>query len=134
MIQVINPVTPKGQTPMNRIMLIEDDETMRLLLKTLLELESYEVIQPATTNEELLIRSVYEKKPDALLLDVHLKGINGINILTKLRSDPEMKSLVIIMTSGMDMTEECMRNHADGFLLKPYMPNELLKILRGKIN
>jgi CheY-like chemotaxis protein len=134
MIQVINPVTPKGQTPMNRIMLIEDDETMRLLLKTLLELESYEVIQPATTNEELLIRSVYEKKPDALLLDVHLKGINGINILIKLRSDPEMKSLVIIMTSGMDMTEECMRNHADGFLLKPYMPNELLKILRGKIN
>ena len=134
MIQAINPVTPKGQTLMNRIMLIEDDETMRLLLKTLLELESYEVIQPATTNEELLIRSVYEKKPDALLLDVHLKGINGINILTKLRSDPEMKSLVIIMTSGMDMTEECMRNHADGFLLKPYMPNELLKILRGKLN
>jgi DNA-binding response OmpR family regulator len=119
---------------MDRIMLIEDDETMRLLLKTLLELENYEVIQPVTTNEEMLIRSVYEKKPDALLLDVHLKGINGINILTKLRSDPEMKFLVIIMTSGMDMTKECMRNHADGFLLKPYMPDELLEILRGKLN
>jgi len=132
--QAIKAVKPKGQTPMNRIMLIEDDEIMQLLLKTLLELESYEVIQPATTDEELLIRSVYEKKPDALLLDVHLKGINGINILSKLRSDPELKSLVIIMTSGMDMTEECMRDHADGFLLKPYMPDELLKILRVKLN
>ncbi len=119
---------------MNRIMLIEDDETMRLLLKTLLELENYEVIQPATTTEELLIRSVYEKKPDALLVDVHLKGINGINILSNLRGDPELNSLVIIMTSGMDMTEECLHNHADGFLLKPYMPDELLKILRGKLN
>ena len=119
---------------MNKVMLIEDDETMRLLLKTLLELEGYEVFQPATTNEDFLVRSVYENKPDALLLDVRLKGISGINILTTLRSDPSMNSLVIIMTSGMDMTEECMQNHADGFLMKPYMPDELLKILRGKLN
>ena len=119
---------------MNRIMLIEDDETMRLLLKTLLELENYEVIQTTPTNEENLLKSVYDNKPDALLLDVHLQGINGINILTKLRSDSEMNSLVIIMTSGMDMTEICMRNRADSFLMKPYMPNELLKILRGKLN
>jgi len=119
---------------MNRIMLIEDDDTMRHLLQTLLELEGYEVIQPVTTNEEFLLKSVYEKKPDALLLDVHLKGINGINILTTLRADAEMNSLVIIMTSGMDMTKECTQNHADGFLLKPYMPDELLKILRGKLN
>ena len=119
---------------MNKIMLIEDDEIMRLLLKTLLELESYEVFQAIHINEELLLKSVYDKKPDALLLDVHLKGINGLNILTKLRNDPELKSLVIIMTSGMDVTEECIRNHADGFLLKPYMPDELLKILRVKLN
>jgi DNA-binding response OmpR family regulator len=124
----------KGETLMNRIMLIEDDDTMRLLLKTLLELENYEVVQPAATSEESLLKSVYDLKPKALLLDVHLKGINGVNILTKLRRDPEMKSLVIIMTSGMDMTEECMQNHADGFLMKPYMPDELLKILRGKLN
>jgi DNA-binding response OmpR family regulator len=117
-----------------KILLIEDDETMRLLLKTLLELEAYEVILSPTTNEELLLNSVYDNKPDALLLDVHLKGISGIDILSKLRSDSKMNSLVIIMTSGMDMTEDCMRNRADGFLLKPYMPDDLLKILRGKLN
>jgi len=115
-------------------MLIEDDETMSLLLKTLLELDGYEVIQTVPTNEELLIKAVYDKRPNALLLDVNLKGINGINILTKLRSDPEVDSLVIIMTSGMDMTSECELNHADCFLMKPYMPDELLNILRGKLN
>jgi DNA-binding response OmpR family regulator len=119
---------------MHRVMLIEDDETMRLLLKTLLELEGYEVTLPATTSEEFLLRSVYDKKPEALLLDVHLKGISGINLLTTIRSDSEMDSLVIIMTSGMDMTDECMRNRADGFLLKPYMPDDLLKMLSGKLN
>jgi DNA-binding response OmpR family regulator len=134
MIPIFNP--PRSMRPilMHKVMLIEDDETMRLLLKTLLELEGYEIIQPATTSEEFLLRSVYDKKPDALLLDVHLKGISGINLLSTLRSDAEMDSLVIIMTSGMDMTDECLRNHADGFLMKPYMPDELLKMLRGKLN
>ncbi len=117
---------------MHKILLIEDDATMCQLLKTLLELENYEVIVAATTNEELLLHSVYDSKPDALLLDVHLKGISGIDILTKLRSDSELNSLVIIMTSGMDMTDVCLRNHADSFLMKPYMPDDLLKILRGK--
>ncbi len=119
---------------MHRILLIEDDATMRQLLKTLLELENYEVILTNTNDEELLLHSVYDSQPDALLLDVHLKGVSGIDILTKLRSDSALNSLVIIMTSGMDMTNECLRNHADGFLLKPYMPDDLLTILRGKLN
>jgi DNA-binding response OmpR family regulator len=119
---------------MNKILLIEDDETMRLLLKTLLELEKYEVILAPTTNEELLLKSVYDCQPDALLLDVHLKGISGIDILTKLRSDSKMNSLVIIMTSGMDMAEVCLQNHADGFLMKPYMPDDLLALLRSLLN
>ena len=119
---------------MYKILLIEDDATMRQLLKTLLELESYEVILAATNNDELLLKSIYDSKPDALLLDVHLRGINGIDILTKLRSDSELNTLVIIMTSGMDVADVCLRNHADGFLLKPYMPNDLLTMLRGKLN
>ena len=118
---------------MHKILLIEDDPTMCQLLKTLLELENYEVILAATKNEELLLQSVYDSKPDALLLDVHLRGINGIDILTKLRSNLELNSLVIIMTSGMDMADVCLRKNADGFLLKPYMPDELLTILRGKL-
>ena len=117
---------------MHKIMLIEDDDTMRLLLKTLLELEGYEVVQTASVNEAILVKSVYDQKPDALLLDVHLKGISGIDLLTKLRSDPALQTLKIIMTSGMDMSRECMQCHADGFLLKPYMPDDLLKMLREK--
>jgi DNA-binding response OmpR family regulator len=119
---------------MHKIMLIDDDAIMRQLLKTLLELENYEVILTPITDEELLLKSVYDCKPDALLLDVHLRGINGIDILTKLRSDTNLNSLVIIMTSGMDVTDICLRNHADGFLMKPYMPDDLLTILRGKLN
>jgi DNA-binding response OmpR family regulator len=119
---------------MNKILLIDDDETMRQLLKTLLELESYEVVLASTKSEDLLLQSVYDNKPDALLLDVHLKGISGIDILTKLRSDSTLKSLVIIMTSGTDMADVCLRNHADGFIMKPYMPDDLLKILRDKLN
>lgn len=119
---------------MHKILLIEDDETMRQLLKTLLELENYEVILSTAKNEDLLIQSVYDNKPDALLLDVHLKGISGVDILTKLRHDSALNSLVIIMTSGMDMADICLKNQADGFLLKPYMPDDLLTILRGKLN
>ncbi len=127
---IIQRKKSREQNQMNRIMLIDDNETMALLLKTLLELEGYQVIFPALNNGDGLLKSIYDQTPDTLLLDVHLNGIDGIEILTKLRSDPAMQSLKIFMTSGTDMTQECMQNHADGFLLKPYMPDDLLKILR----
>jgi CheY-like chemotaxis protein len=117
---------------MARIMLAEDDLTMVTLLKTLLGMEGYEVI--ALSIDEDVLESVRNGLPDLLLMDVHLPNANGLDVLSQLRRDPVTKNLKIVMTSGLNLDVECKKSGADDFLLKPYMPDDLLQILKKNLN
>jgi DNA-binding response OmpR family regulator len=115
----------------NRIMLVEDDATMQAVLRTLLEIEGYQVTL-ASTNCQLneLVQSILEARPDLVLLDVHLRDISGVDVVKAVRAGGGATR--IIMTSGMDVKDRCMAAGADDFLLKPYMPDELMKKLQAK--
>lgn len=105
-------------------MLIEDDQTMLSLLHTLLEMEGYEVHElDKFTN---IVDEIKKVKPDALLMDVHLEDVDGLEILDQLKTDQELKELKVIMSSGMDFSHQSMDKGANDFILKPYMPDELI--------
>jgi len=112
-----------------KVMLAEDDPTMINLLKTLLTMEGFDVV--ALDAEDDVVNAVAEKSPDVLLLDVHLSHQNGLEILDLIRKSMSASSVRIIMTSGLNVEEECMMRGANGFILKPFMPDELIQILRG---
>jgi DNA-binding response OmpR family regulator len=108
-------------------MLFDDDDTMVSLLQTLLELEGYQVVLPDTTSQiEVLVDNISREKPALLLLDVHLNHFNGLDLLRHLRQSRELKSIHVLMTSGMDLSHECCLEEADGFLMKPYMAEDLM--------
>jgi DNA-binding response OmpR family regulator len=111
-----------------RIMIIDDDPTMIVLLRTLLEMEGFEV--RIWTEDEPVLDSIRLHKPKVILLDVFLKDLDGFDILRQIRSQPDMQGKHIIMSSGMDYEDKCLRNGADAFLLKPYMPDDLLSLIR----
>ncbi len=113
---------------MPKILLAEDDFTMVSLLKTLLKMEGYEVI--ALSADEDVIEAVHKVTPDILLMDVHLFSQSGLDILDELRKDPATSSIRIVMSSGASVKEECLHRGANGFLMKPYMPDDLFKLLR----
>ena len=117
---------------MARIMLVEDDLTMVTLLKTLLGMEGYQVI--ALTIDDDVVESVLNYCPDVLLLDVHLTNANGLEVLDQIRSHEGTKDQKVVMTSGLNLEEECKHHGADDFLLKPYMPDDLLKTLERNLN
>ena len=122
---------------MSKVMLIEDDLTMIGLLKTLLGFEGYEVI--AFNGGEDVLQMIQRENPDLILLDVNLKnfGINditGFDLLKEIRSDDEMKKIGVIMSSGMNYRLESTEAGADGFVMKPYMPDELLKLIKTTIS
>jgi CheY-like chemotaxis protein len=119
---------------MKKIVLIEDDETMRTLLTTLLGMENFITVPLDFVNENQIVEKIEFEHPDALLLDIHLRNGNGISILSKLRSNPSTKDLIILMTSGMDLSEDCIKGGANGFLLKPYMPDELINWLHKRLD
>ena len=112
---------------MKNILIIEDDKATRQLLKTLFELENYKTDVIENKNTDYIIDFIKDNKPDFIMLDVHLKELDGIQILQRIRSNPEFSNIRVLMASGMDHESECIENGADGFLLKPYSPKELLQ-------
>jgi CheY-like chemotaxis protein len=117
---------------MSKIMLAEDDPTMVTLLKTLLGMEGYEVV--ALNMDDDVFESVRSDRPDVLLLDVHLPNANGLDVLAQVRANAETQDLSVVMTSGLNLELECIHSGANGFLLKPYMPDDLLNILKSNID
>jgi CheY-like chemotaxis protein len=117
---------------MPKIMLAEDDQTMVTLLETLLGMEGYQVVS-LNVNDDIF-ESVRHDQPDVLLLDVNLPNANGLEVLDQVRSDDETKDLKIVMASGLNLEDECLQHGANGFLLKPYMPDDLLNLLKKSLN
>jgi len=113
---------------MLKILLAEDDESMVYLLKTLLGLEGYLVLTMSA--QERVVNVINREKPDMVLLDVHLGDANGMDIMRAIRSDEHANAVKVIMCSGMSLHVECMQAGADDFLLKPYMPDELLRLIK----
>jgi DNA-binding response OmpR family regulator len=113
---------------MHKVLLVEDDPTMLSLLETLLEIEGFQVVpihQVASALE--LLES---EQPDLVLMDVHLKDGDGFELLRRIREKPGFEKTLVLMSSGMDFAAACKEAGADGFILKPYMPDELISRVR----
>jgi DNA-binding response OmpR family regulator len=113
---------------MAKILLAEDDATMVSLLKTLLKMEGYEVL--ALDADTDIAAAVEREKPQALFMDVHLGEQSGMKVLETIRKNRDTANVRVIMTSGLNVKDECMRYGADVFLLKPFMPDDLISALK----
>lgn len=113
---------------MAKVMLAEDDLTMVNLLMTLLKMDGFEVV--ALDADEDVPAAVRRDIPDVLLLDVHLSNQDGLKIMDSIRQSDGIHDTRVIMISGLNVREECMRHGADAFLLKPFMPDDLIKLLK----
>jgi CheY-like chemotaxis protein len=116
---------------MTKILIIEDDQSMRSLLKTLLEIENFQVSVLDVNNGGDLIAQIISVAPDIILMDVNLRSADGLTILRQLRGNTsDQNNYRVIMTSGEDRKQECLLAGADDFLLKPYMPADLIQKLK----
>ncbi len=114
-----------------KVMLAEDDVTMVALLKTLLKMEGFDVV--ALQADADIVDAVRAEKPDVLLMDVYLSHQSGLEILDQLRSLEDTINVPVVMSSGASIKDECIRRGANGFLAKPYMPDDLIAILKQNI-
>lgn len=113
------------------ILLVEDDRTMLMLLTTLLGFEGFKVVQLANDETiEAVLDQVRKEKPSVILLDVHLRLLSGFDLLKAIRMEEGINQTRVIMSSGTDLGHKCIECGADAFVLKPYMPEELI----SKIN
>lgn len=115
---------------MPKVLLADDDHIMVSLLKTLLTLEGYTTASLLDQKGDIL-ENIRCEAPDILILDLHLGNQSGLDLVRRIRGTGDLKHIRVIMVSGLNKREECLKAGADDFLLKPYMPEELFQKMRG---
>ena len=114
---------------MPKVLIVDNDRTTVSLLKILFELDGYSVHIAGTP--EKVLEEVRQEAPDVVLMDVFLSGGDGLELLRGMRREPDLARVPVLMTSGMDLTDECFAAGAQGFLVKPYAPEQLTEALQG---
>jgi len=106
--------------PKGLIMVIEDDDDNMELIKFLLNKADYEVLTASDGHEGLKL--VTEKKPDLVLLDLAIPGIDGWNLAKHIRENPDLADIPLVAVSAHALPrdrEEAMESGCNGFLTKP---------------
>ncbi len=115
-----------------RILIVEDEEPLSLLLRYNLESEGYE-IETVTRGDDADVR-LREHVPDLVVLDWMLPGLSGIELCRRLRARPETKALPIIMLTARGEESERVRGlatGADDYIVKPFSVPELIARVRA---
>jgi two-component system cell cycle response regulator DivK len=115
--------------PAPKILVVDDDAIMVSLLHTLLQLDGFQVVG-AHPGESIADRA-RETQPDLILLDVFLRGADGLDQLSRLKAEADLKAIPVVMCSGMDVGDQCAARGAAAFLIKPYSPDHLLETIRA---
>ena len=115
---------------MEKVVLAEDDLTMVRLLSTLLGMDGFDVT--ALDPEEDVVEAVRRAQPDILILDFLLANQSGLDVLDAIRQTEGGDRVRVVMISGLNVRDECLQHGADEFLLKPFMPDDLIGALRNR--
>lgn len=113
-----------------RILIVEDDYDILCILTDLLNEEGYEVVGLNSTSS--IIESVSQHKPDLVMLDFLLPGINGGELCHEIKSNEATHSLPVIMLSGYPRLIESLGNYgSDGFIAKPFNVDAVIHMVEN---
>jgi len=114
-----------------RILVIEDQEDNRQIVRDLMAASGYELIE-ATTGEEGIAAAARER-PDLILMDIQLPGIDGYEVTRRIKANPQLKTIPIIAVTSYALSGDDKKAFAagcDGYVTKPYSPRLLLAKIR----
>jgi type II secretory ATPase GspE/PulE/Tfp pilus assembly ATPase PilB-like protein/CheY-like chemotaxis protein len=120
------PVAGATTPPRATILLVEDEDSLRRVMKDLLEQEGYAVCEARDGAEAL--EQVDRHAPDIMLLDLNLPNVDGYTVLAQLRSRPATRDLPVLVLSARgdeDNEVRVLRLGATDFLTKPFRPRAL---------
>lgn len=116
---------------MNTILVVEDNDDIRRMLRILLEFEEFHVVEAATGGEAL--KAVTNGRPVVILMDLSLPGVDGLETIRRIRKiDRFQNTPIIVLTaySGQSIHEAAVRAGTDYFMSKPIDFDELATLVQ----
>ena len=115
-----------------RILVVDDQEDLRGVLRDLLTGSGYTVIEAA--DGEAGVAKAKSDRPDLILMDIQMPVIDGYEATRRIKVDPALTSIPIVAVSSFAMKgdeEKARAAGCDHYVTKPYSPMQLLRLIRG---
>jgi len=115
-----------------RILIVEDQEDLRGMLRDLLTGSDYSVVEAADGAAGIAMAK--SEHPDLILMDIQMPVIDGYEATRQIKADPTIKQIPIVAVSSFAMKgdeEKARSAGCDHYVTKPYSPMQLLKVIRG---
>ena len=110
-----------------RVLIVDDEKQLRLLVSATLGSEDYEILEASRGTEAFTLARA--KRPALIILDVRIPDLNGVEVCQLIRADPELRETPIIMVTSAGTESERragLEAGANRYLTKPFSPTQLL--------
>ena len=117
---------------MKRILIVEDQDDLRGVLRDLLSGSGYAVIEASDGQDG--VTKAKSEHPDLILMDIQLPVLDGYEATRQIKADPTLAKMPIIAVSSFAMKgdeEKARKAGCDHYVTKPYSPLQLLRTIRG---
>lgn len=118
--------------PMEKILIVDDNEEIRKVLGLTLGYGKFRILMAKDGEHALNI--VKQERPEVMVLDLMLPGIDGFEVLRRIKSDPDTRNGYVIILTGRSHEEDVDRARdlgADFYLAKPFAPETLIQVIEG---
>jgi DNA-binding NarL/FixJ family response regulator len=118
---------------MIRVLLVDDHQLVRMGLRVLIDRETDMRVVGEAGNGRQALTQLRQSRPDVLLLDIRMPGMDGLQLLRHLAADPALRDVRVIVVTTFEIDRyvfEALRTGASGFVLKDTAPTELAHAIR----
>ena len=114
-----------------RILIVEDQEDNRRILRDLLTSVGFEIVEALTGEEG--VRLAEDSRPDLILMDIQLPGLDGYDATRRIKANPALRAIPVIVVTSYALSGDDLKAFAagcDAYVAKPFSPRALLAKIR----
>lgn len=116
----------------NRILIVEDEESLLKLESILLTSRGYQV--RGVTDGVAALKEISENRPDLVLLDIMMPGIDGFEVCRRIKEDPSTRGIPVVMLTAKKSSMDQARGAqvgADAYITKPFKSVKIMEVIDG---